>query len=120
MNANTRNVTGFFQPGLFPGFTGIFRFPYAVAVADIAAHGDFAAADIYHVIVLFTDRNAADTAAEKAVADILPTAPAVLCFKNTAAGCAKVVEIGFTLYPRHRSTASAAKRTDIAVLQSFR
>ena len=95
MDADARNVSGVFQPGFFPGFAGVFRFPHTVAIRHIATHGIFTATDVNDIIVVFAHRNCPNGAAKIAVADVGPSFAAVGCAPDAPACTAKIKEFFF-------------------------
>ena len=79
-----------------PGLAGIRGAPHSVATADVAAHGDFSAADIDDIGIRIADSDSADGAAEELVGDILPASSCVDGLPDPATASTKVVRVEIT------------------------
>src|SRR5262245_9650468 len=117
MDAHARDVPRVAQPDVLPRDARISRFPHAVAVRDVAAHGFLTPADIDDIRIGFADCDSADRAAEESIGDVLPARAAVGGPPDAAAGAAKVEQQRLAGHAGDGRRTSAAKGTDGPIAQ---
>ena len=107
MDAHASDMPAIRETDVLPRLARIHRFPHAVAVRHVAAHGLLAGADIDHARVGFAHRDGADRPAEESVGNVLPGTAAIGRPPDAPADRAEVEEERLAWHAGHCTGASA-------------